>query len=224
MAQDADAALAAAQALVGGVEAPEEVTPVESGEPAAATPAEETGFTWPTFEPEIPEDLAEELDEPDLSPTGDEDDDLSEYDPNDPLVLRLRAAEKKANYEAEQRVKSARKEWKKEAEKFFPLSAPFLDDTHATSRRAFLREAKAAHDLVLPLVNTQVIEPFKAALEAERETIRTEERAAAAAAWGKPATDGTPVPADVTATNEAIKTAREKNDLVGAIRAMMGAK
>lgn len=224
MARDAEAALdAARQLLTADVEAPEE----ESGAPPVVeeTPEPPTEFTFPSFSTELPADLLAELDEPEFTPGEQEDDDLAEYEDDSPeLVSRLRAAERKAAYYEGLRVADAAKGWKDEASKFFPLSEPFLTEIKATSRRSFLKQAKAAHERMVPLVEEKILGPTRQALESERARITAEARADAERAWGRPAIDATPVPSEVTATREEVDRNRQRGDLAATIKSMIFTK
>src|SRR6476619_2736683 len=99
-----------------------------------------------SVEVEIPPDIQALLDEPDFEaeveaefepePEVEEDEYLDE---NEALAKERKArlaAEKKLKWLEEQRVKSEGKHWKEEAEKYFPLSAPFLDKIDTSSRRS----------------------------------------------------------------------------------------
>lgn len=68
--------------------------------------------------------------------------DVSDIDglTDDELRARLVKAEKKARFETDLRLTTARKNWEQEARQHFPYSQP--DRIKATSRRAFLEAAK----------------------------------------------------------------------------------
>lgn len=177
-----------------------------------------------------------EVEAPDIAPAllpADEDFDLFEIDEEEPAAVvpvviddldedelraRLAKAEKRAEFEREQRVKSSRKTWAQEAAEHFPYSQP--EQIQADSRRSFLEQAKVQDQAF----RTQAA-PLLEKLEADREKIRDEERQAAraevSAGWGR-ATTGTPVgPVDGEQTEQRLADARQKRSLVGSVKAMM---
>jgi hypothetical protein len=198
--------------------------PVAEGEDAP----EETELEFPTFEVEVPEELLEELsleeleldDLEEVVEDDEEDEYLSEADAR--LKKELAAAKKERDYYKSLRTKDARKNWVEEAKKFFPLSGPVLGEIQADSRRSFLRQAKAAHETVLPFVK-DVQDRAKEQLVAAKEKAREEAKAEAAKAWGKP-TVGNEVVPDLEERTERLERARQNRDLTGAIKAMMGLK
>jgi hypothetical protein len=121
-------------------------------------------------------------------------------------------AEKKAAYYEGLRARDQRGKWEAEALRQWPLSEYALPKITATSRRGFLREAKAASEAVRPFVK-KVVDARTAELEAERATLRAEEKEKADQAWGKP-TAGPGAPSPTGPDYEAeIKEARRKGDL-----------
>lgn len=152
-----------------------------------------------------------ELEEPEIP------DDLSE----DELRRRLVSAEKRAAFERDQRVKTARKTWIAEAKEHFPYSAP--EKITADSRRSFLEEAKKQdadfRERAEPLLTkTQETE------EKMRERIRKELEAEAAAAFGRPTVGsggGASEPAKQEDVDKRLDSARKSRDLIGATKALM---
>lgn len=180
----------------------------------AAPPVQEADTPTFSFDPEVPDELQDFLDEPDLepddepvaaAPTGEPDD----YEDPEVTALRRRAlaAEKKADYEKGLRVKRERKAWEAEATKYFPLSDPA--SITADSRRSFLRLAKGQHEQMKPHA-----ERIRAQIEAEART-------AAAQAWGKPQTGGPQVPSESVEASRQVERGFEQRGLQGGIREML---
>lgn len=211
--KDMEAAAAAAAQMI-------EAERAEAEPEVPSSEEEQPGL--PNIDAEIPEDLAVELDAPEEDEPADEPfqftEDYEGYDPQDQEILkRLAAAEKKAAYYEKLRVQEAQKSWKQEAREHFPYSEYALESITATSRRAFLRQARAAQDAVKPMIK-QDQEARQAQLEKEREQVRLEEREAAARAWGRPSS-GNEAPAE--AHEAQVQRARERGDLGDIVRAMV---
>lgn len=200
MGKDHEAALAAVNEMIEteGVEAPATEQEPASGTEAPAAEGEETPTQEAeqefTLDPEVPEEIRALVEEPDFEAEAEEEIEAEEEDwvegeeqYVDPQLQEERkkriALEKKLAYVEQQRVKDARKTWEQEAAKFYPLAN--VKKIDATSRRAFLRAAKQAHD-DNKLFVLAAIEDKKKELEAEREQIRAEVRAELEAAWGRP--------------------------------------
>lgn len=204
---------------------------VASQEAADAAAEQETEENeddpFPSWEIELPDDLRDDLELPEA-----EDDDVvaelegtEEYQLLDEegrkLLARARAAEKKAEHYENLRLREAKRGWKEEALKFFPLAAHALDQiaNDAKSHRDFRRKAQAAHEAVVPYVK-EVTDKAKAVIESEKEKARTEARADAEHAWGRPAKGGgTPVEASIT--QEQVARNRERGDLASTVKAMI---
>lgn len=167
---------------------------------AAAAPAEpaQEAAPAPTFElnPELPEDLAAELAEAEIEDEVERE--VAAYEPEtdewgnpvevDQDAVREAVKLRKRNeYLEKQLVQTKRGQWEAEAEKFFPLAKHALPDIQATSRRSFLKAAKAEHDRILPHVQAYLGEA-KQVVDAEKQSATTEARAAVAESWGKPLT------------------------------------
>lgn len=174
---------------------------------------EEEAFELPEINWEVPAELQELLEEPDF----DEDEDLEpvaevpvqdEYEYDDPekqqLVRQLAKANKKLEWERQQKIKAARKGWEAEANKYFQFSNPAI--IQADSRRAFLKQAQAQHEAV-----AKVAKPIFDSLAEERKRIKeqalAEARAEAAERWGRPSTGPTAAMAPETNTQN---TRRER--------------
>lgn len=228
--KDAETAtLAATQKLLANA-ATEDAETVETQgvveETTESQEAEETEL-FPSWEVELPDDLAAELDAPEvddqtiqqeLEQTEDWD---TMSDQERSLLARATAAERRAKHFEDLRVTEARKSWVTEAEKFFPLSAHVLPDIKATSRTSFLKQAKEAHAAVIPYVK-QVTDKAKEQIEAEKTKAKAEARTEAEAAWGKLPTDtnGGP-PSEAQVDQDRIKRSRERGDLSSTIREMI---
>jgi hypothetical protein len=94
-------------------------------------------------------------------------------------------AEKELQFLRQQHVQSSRAKWEAEAERYFPLADPKA--IQAESRRAFLREAKAQHERVLPIVKRER-ERIMAQVEAEKQAALEAAKEEAKEAWGVPHT------------------------------------
>lgn len=211
------AATAAAALLAAGNEAPEG----ESGSEGA-----NEGVEFPSFDVEIPADIAAllEEDDTDLSVTEEELDALSEETGNEEvpreILARLRAAEKRSEHLEKLRVNESRKNWSEEAERIFPLAAPFLTEINATSRRGFLRTARDLHVRMVPLVEDKVLKPAREAIETERQKAALEGKETARAAWGQaPTSDEAPSEARVTL--EATRARRRRGEFSDTVREML---
>ncbi len=223
-ASDADQIAAVAADLLGAGDAAEQLLPdtepVESlipsspEVPAAPAAGQEADTTF-SFDVEVPDELQDFLDEPEFDDTDDTSVEpavaLEEGEYEDPEVAALRkraiAAEKKAEYEKNLRVKRERKAWEAEAAKFFPLSDPA--SIQADSRRGFLRAAKAQHEQMKPHA-----ERIRAQIEAEA-------RAKAVEAWGKPQGGGPQVPSESVEQSRQVERGFEQRGLQGGIREML---
>jgi hypothetical protein len=128
-------------------------------------------------------------------------------------------AEKKASYYENLRAQDSRKKWEVEAAKHFPFSTYAFPKITATSRRGFLRDAKAAHEAVKPFIKSAV-QKREEELQAERAKLREQEQAKAQDAWGKP----TNAPSTPAGRYEAeMEKARQSGDLAERIAVMMKA-
>ena len=211
-----------------GVEVDEAPAEGEQPEEAAAPEAEAheaEAEAVVNLDPELPEELANFLDEPDFEPTDEEveavvveetNDDAEEWQEElDPEVAKLKkelAKERKRREHAEGlRLRSERSKWEKEAGRYFPLAD--LTAINATSRRGFLREAKKAHDTAKPRVMGY--------LEAERKRLAEEARVNAQKAWGKPLAGPGAPPSDAKAKQDEIEKARSTGSLQRVIKTML---
>jgi hypothetical protein len=208
--------------ISGSVEAP-----VASSEEAAVAQEDEQETVEPNvpnYTPEIPEDLLEDLEEPDFEAEAATElaaDDEYVYDEQDSEERRLRiAAEKKLAW-IEGRLQDQNKsKWRAEATKYFPLSEHSLDSIQADSRRSFLRQAKAEHEKVLPYVKP-LIERLGATAEEVKAQAKQEGRAEARAAWGQPTTGPGTVPTRGSADEQELEDARKTGNLAKIIGVMM---
>lgn len=218
MSASEDAAVSAAHELL-GVEATEVETPESSGSESEVTEVE-----FPSFEVELPPELLAELDAPaeeEFDASEQEIEDLmQEYPDENPEVLaRLRKAEKQAQYFEQLRQQEARKNWKAEAAKFFPLAEPFLDEFNATSKRGFLRQAREVHSRMLPIVEERVLKPAREAVERGKAEGVQEAKEEARTAWGQPVTQNPP--SDALVTQEVARERRRRGELSDYVRQMV---
>jgi hypothetical protein len=197
-------------------------------EVAADEPVDEAAelsdeIVFPNFDIEVPPDVLAELEEDDPAEVTDED--LSAFsaqygEDNDPeLLRRLAAAERRAAHLEALRVKEAKKNWKEEAVKFFPLSEPFLDEINSNSRRGFLRTAKQLNDRMKPLIEEKVLKPARAAREAELAAVQEEAKGKARDAWGTPVQDEEANAAPVVVQQEARR--RKRGEFSDVVRGML---
>ena len=184
-------------------QAPPELTPeVEptAGEEVAEelkAEGEEKFPALPAFKP-VPEDEFAQFEEEEAEETLqelkellDEDDDgYTEHEDDDDLRAKVHKLEKALLFQKEQRAKSERKNWQKEAEERFPLAN--FTGIQATSRRAFLKAAAESHNAAY-----RHLSPYLERLEAERnaaiEEAKEKAKQEAIQAWGEP-TVGPSVP------------------------------
>jgi hypothetical protein len=232
-------ATAAARAVLGDLGLGDEGAETPSG---AEEVVVETDVQQETAKPEppdpedsfaIPPDIQELLEEPDFEAETEaelaaesaveEDDEFTEYDDDAAAKERkLRiAAEKKAKWLEEQRLRDKRPEWKREALKYFPHSKPFIDKivNDAGSRRAVLRQANAYHEQIAAHVSTHNVDAD--GLEAK---IAAKLRAEMEQAWGKPLTgpNATQVPAEARDAQQNWEAARARGDQLGMTKARLG--
>jgi hypothetical protein len=212
-----------------GLDQPVEAPAGASGQEAAvAQEVEQETASVPSYEPEVPQDILDELEEPDFEAEAenelkltetftDEDVNFSDED-SDERKARL-AAEKKVAWLEGRIVDQNKAKWEAEAIKYFPLSEHALKGIKVDSRRAFLREARIAHEAVLPYVK-----PLVDQLTAERERAKAEGalegRQEAANAWGTPTTGPGSVPVLAAASNAELEAARKTGNLAKVISVM----
>jgi hypothetical protein len=215
----------------------------QTGEAVVESTDQHETVTEVVRDEEIPDDIKEWLETPDFEAEAEEevesylvqaareeDEEFNieeEWDPEKKeLLKKLRAAEKKAQFFEEKRVESERGKWSEEAAKYFPYAA--VDAIKATSRRAFLREAKAQHEARKTEVE-QVEEKVRPKLEAElrdriRKEVEAEFRAAgkesAAQAWGSPTVSVTTAQQGIN-DDERFNQTLQKRGLAAAIRQTM---
>lgn len=221
-----EAALAAARGITAVPDVEAEETPSsDETEETTDEVVEETVEDTSPFEVEVPDDLLMELaleedeDPEEEEPEEEDDDDFSVPDPK--LSKALARAQKEAAFYKERVVKSSRTKWEDEAKKFFPLAESVLPQIKAESRRSFLRQAKAAHDTVLPFVKTAV-ERVNAEKATAIENATAEARAQAEKAWGKPTVEGGPsTPAELDDQQKRLEKARRTGDFADTVRTML---
>jgi hypothetical protein len=128
------------------------------------------------------------------------------------------AAEKKAAYYENLRVKSEQRRWASEAKQYFPLCGSALDagQINAKSRKEFLRQAKSAHERVLPYIK-EAIALRDSTLDAERAKVREETREEFIRAWGRATTGPSGYPARADDYKDELADSRRKGDLARSI-------
>lgn len=205
-------------------EQPVEASEGTSGQEAVVAQEVEQGTTpVPNFEPEVPQDIFDELDEPDFTAEAEaevnDDEDLSYEDGDTEERKRRIAAEKRTAWLEGRLADQNRSKWEAEAKKYFPLSEHALKSIKADSRRAFLREARAAHDSVVPYVRP-LVEQLAKATEQTKAEARLEGRQEAANAWGAPTTGPGQVPVQAGQRNDELAEARKSGNLAKIITVM----
>ena len=206
------------------VEAPE-VVPASSPVVDDTVEVVEEAAVAPSFEyaPEVPDDILAELNEAEIDDeverelaarVPDENDEFA-FEDEDAARERIRL-QKRVEFLEAQVVKTKATSWKDEALKYFPLSKHSLDTINANSRRAFLKQAKAEHERILPHVQS-VLEEAKSFVEAEKLAARTEGKTAAAAAYGKPLSGPDVNEIDQAAANSNLTLAREEAKKTGSL-------
>lgn len=226
------AAVAAAMKMIQEQPVEAEETPPSSESEAVEESAEVTDeaevtvedeeLAFPELAVEVPQELLDELAEEDEAPVTVEDDEDEEDEFEDPASkAKIAKLEKQLAHEKALRAKEKRPEWAEEAKKFFPLSESVLKEIKADSRRSFLRQAKEAHDTLLPFAK-RFADQATAALERERSKATEAAKSAAAEAWGQQPPSDETEEAVLPTANDALAKARQRGDLVGSIKAMMG--
>lgn len=222
-----EAALAAARGITAVPDVEAEDTPSsEETDETTDEVVEETVEDTSPFEVEVPDDLLMELaleeDEEPEEEEPDEDEDPDDFSAPDPKMAKaLARAQREASFYKERVVKSSRTKWEDEAKKFFPLAESVLPQIKAESRRSFLRQAKAAHDTVLPFVRTAV-ERVNAEKASAIENATAEARAQAEKAWGKPTVEGGPsTPAELDDQQKRLEKARRTGDFADTVKTML---
>lgn len=211
-----EAAAAAAAKIIEGDEAQET---------ASGSETEQQEPEFPSFDIELPADLAAELEEEEEVEVQDEDEELEVLveehgEDNRELARQLVKERKRAQYLEGLRAKEARKTWEEEAKKFFPLSEPFLNEINATSRRGYLRTAKLLNEKMKPIVEEKVLAPARAAIEAEKTKATTEAKQEARKAWGT-STRSDQAPREGTVSTNVEYGRRRRQELSDTIRMMI---
>lgn len=209
-------AVAGTLADLGGVTDEAEPEVPNSPEDAAAPEAHETAPVFQyAFDPKLPEDLDDLLNQPD-EPTAAQVATYADED-HEELARRLAVTERQLEWERSQRLTQGRKVWEAEAKKYFPLAA--AQTIQADSRRGFMRAAKEQHQQNYELLRPQLeeIARIKADLEV---TGLAEARARTADAYGRPTvTVGAPTPG--TTAGDRLADSRARRDLRGGVRAIV---
>ena len=176
--------------------------------------------------PELPEDLARDLMEAEVdleveSQSAKEEETQEDWyqddDETQKLKKELAKAKKREAFLVEQNISTGTPGWRADAEKYFPLSAKSLDDIKATSKRDFLRQAKAKHESILPMyeaMKTAYVEKDKK----RDEVVRAEIRAELEAAWGTPTSIPSELPDPPSDAREKIQSVRRKKSLAETIK------
>lgn len=196
-------------------------------EPNSETAAPEAQVAEPEvdFNPELPEDLLEFLEEPDDEEdevqvgTIETDDEEVYLDPEE-LARQNAKLKKKIEWEQKKALSASRKAWAAEAQKYAPLSRP--ETITATSRRAFLREAKAQHDQNYKLV-APIVDQYRKKEENIRVEVERQVRAELEQAWGRPTVGAAGAPSLASQKADDLQKARNSRNLTGAVKALINA-
>lgn len=224
--QDAEKAEAAANLMAAFMDEPvQQQQDVEAQETASSPEVDDTpeleAEPAPSFEysPEVPEDILAEIREAEIDdeveqaiasrPATVEDDQYAEYESaeSEQEVRERIKLQKRNEYLEAELAKTRASSWKGEALKYFPLSKHKLDSINATSRRAFLKAAKAEHEAILPYVQEALTEA-KGFVDGARSEAVAEGREAAAKAFGKPLSGPDSGTVDAAAANADLENAR----------------
>jgi hypothetical protein len=206
-------------------EQPVEAAIEPSSEVASVAQEEVQETELPNYDREIPEDILELISAPDfdaeaLAEVPDDEEEIG-YDEQDTDERRQRiAAEKKVAWLEGRLQEQSRSKWEAEATKYFPLSQHVLKDINANSRRAFLKEAKKAHESILPYVQP-LIEQLGSTTDQARAQAKQEGRDQAQAAWGTPTTGPGVVPVTSSAATAELEAARKTGNLSKIISVLM---
>jgi len=221
-----------ASLLVGAAQDASEELPEETeGETSVDDSGEETANGVVELEiPEMPEELAREMAEAEIDlevdsqPAVEEDASEDYYDDGSELQQmrkELAKAKKREAFLEEQNVKSGTPGWRADAEKYFPLSAAGLDDIKATSKRDYLRQAKARHESILPMYESMKA-AFAESNKAKDAKMRAEIRSELEGAWGKPTSIPSELPDPPSDSREKIQSVRRKRSLAETIKTRLG--
>lgn len=194
--------------------------PSDQSDPVAADAAEdgdEAPFELPSFSYIEPEDDDEDDDQ--VIAAEADDDEVAEYEDEDQLRARLAKAEKQARHYERQAVEAKQGQWRKKYKEMYPLAN--VDEIHATSRRAFEKQALSSHNsnykLLEPLLNT-----LNDAAAKLKTSVTAEARSDAAAAFGKPVAGPGIVPLEASAEMEDLIAARKTGDLRRVVSVLLG--
>lgn len=199
-----------------------EETQSDTEDAAVAQEEEAQDTEFPNLDIEVPEDLLEELEVPDEEEEVEEEDEEEEYEYEDAETLKAKNAKlaRENQFLKEQKVRQGVKTWKQEALKYFPLSEYKLDEITATSRRSYLKQARAAEAAIKPTVQ-KLLGIAKATIDAEKEKARTEARGEVEKAWGKPTTGPGQPPSNADLSDVDVLQINDKGGLSAVFKQMM---
>lgn len=203
------------------------VSTVEAEAPAAEAPAPEAEPAVVGYD--LPEDLADMLDEPDEydEPTA-EPEVEAEAEPDeyvDPQVAKLQrqlaAERKRAEHERKLRVQSSSKNWEAEARKVFNKNLELLTDSDlasikADSHRGYFAQAKEIADR-----NLAVAKRFAVAAAPDTDAARAAQAQADADRWGPPVVGDPSAPAESVGYQQRLEKARRSGRLENILRVQM---
>lgn len=195
---------------------------------AAPAPVEEEF----SFEPVIPDDLQELLDEPDfdeeaaLDVAARTEDGELDYSTDPEVAQRLSKLERENAWLKQQRVLSDKKKWVAENLKAYPLLARYASDEvaaiDATSRRAFARQAQTLNGRLAKMVAPALQEIVEAKKQLRGE-VNQEVRAEYKEGWGTITTGPATVPVEQSAYEAQLAEANKTGQLHKVIGVMMRA-
>lgn len=219
---DVSSAVAGTVADLFGEAAVAEETP-NSPDAVAEGPQETApAVELPDLNDDLPDELAAFLEEPDFEdeePTYTAASDDEFVDP-DELARENAKLKKRLEWAEQQKAKAEQAKWQAEARKHFPYAN--VDSINATSRRAFLKQARAMHESNKALIAPQ-IEALRAKEAALRAEVEAKVKAELAEAWGKPNLGGGPsgAPVEAAAAADELQRARNSRNLAGIAKALM---
>lgn len=227
---DVSSAVAGTVADLFGEAAVAEETP-NSPDAVAEVPQETApAVELPDLNDDLPDELAAFLEEPDFEEVEttslvserfrEQLADGDEFVDPDELARENAKLKKRLEWAEQQKAKAEQAKWQAEARKHFPYAN--VDSINATSRRAFLKQARAMHESNKALIAPQ-IEALRAKEAALRAEVEAKVKAELAEAWGKPNLGGGPsgAPVEAAAAADELQRARNSRNLAGIAKALM---
>ncbi len=190
---------------------------------AAADTPQDAAIELPTV-PDLPDELAEFLDEPDFEAEAEVHDSDEWTDPDD-LARENAKLRKKLEFAETKRAESEKNKWKTEAEKYFPYADTTSPEySSLKSRRSFLTHARAEHSKIKSRL-APILQDVEAAKEAGRRQAYEEAKKAQAEGWGKPNVSGGPsAPIEAAQKADDLDAARNSRNLSKVVKALINSQ